>query len=258
MSIKRFTLTKEIGNLLAKIRKEARLTQKDVAERLGLSEKAGKMYISKLEQGNIKNPSMNTILHYLTVCNKPWVSFFEKLAGIYFMKSHWKIISQVDIPRHYKKVTRDVAKYQHSIETKFSEKQGLKPLKQEKQEKMAIGFLKHRVVIEPIEREVQKLLGELNAPLISNQFYKAFARECYSALKKITTKARNAKRRWSKATSNEENSKEISVVSASSALNIKLNQIIEKWVQKGLERNILEKVKEIPIKHFQNMTTDEH
>ena len=243
MSIKRFTLTKEIGNLLAKIRKEALLTQKDVAERLGLSEKAGMMYISKLEQGKIKNPSMNTILHYLTVCNKPWVSFFEKLAGIYFMKSHWKIISQVDIPRHYKKVTRDVAKYQHSIETKFSEKQGLKPLKQEKQEKMAIGFLKHRVVIEPIEREITILLGDSGEPIINNQYYKAFARECYSAIRKANMPQMDTDKNQEKSSVN--------------IRGLNLDKIIEKWVEKGLKREILEQVKEIPLKYYKNRESPE-
>jgi hypothetical protein len=43
--------------------------------------------------------------------------------------------------------------------------------------------------------------------------------------------------------------KEISADSAFSALNIKLNQIIEKWIKKGLKREILEKVKEIPLKY---------
>jgi len=231
-------ITKEMGELLATIRKKAHLTQKEVGERMGFSGKTVRVYVSRLEQGKIKNPSMNTILHYLTVCNKPWVSFFEKLAGIYFMKSHWKIISQVDIPRHYKKVTRDVAKYQHSIETKFSEKQGLKPLKQEKQEKMAIGFLKHRVVIEPIEREITILLGDSGELPINNQFYKAFARECYSTIKKANMPLMDTGKK-----------KEKSSVDIC-GLNEKLNQIIEKWVKKGLKREILEQVKQIPIRYL--------
>jgi len=227
-----FVFTKPMGEKLAVIRKKSKLSQKEVAERMGIKSKAGQSYIAQLENGMIKNPGIKTICDYLSICGYPWGSYFNDISAMHFNMQNWKIISQVDIPRHYKKVSRDVAKYQHSIETKFSEKQGLKPLKIEKQEKMALGFLKHRVVIEPIETEVQKLLGELNAPLVSNQFYKAFVRECYRVIKKLTTKG-------------------ISADSVSLAASIKLNQIIDKWVEKGLDRNILEKVKDIPIRYFQ-------
>lgn len=231
-------ITKELGSLLASARIKVHLTQKEVGERLGFSGRSGRVYVSRLEKGGINNPSLWLILKFLAICEKPWSSFFEKLAGIYFNKQHDRIMAQVPTTRYYKKIGRDVAKYTHSIKTKFSEKQEIKPLTQQKKDKMSLGFAKHRTNIEPIEKEIQKLLGELSAPLWSNQFYKAFAREYYSAIKKITTKARKG-----------ENTKEISVNSASSALNIKLNQIIEKWVGKGLDREILEKVKEITLKY---------
>jgi len=228
-------ITKELGSLLASARIKARLTQKEVGERLGFSGRSGRVYVSRLEKGGINNPSLWLILKFLTICEKPWSSFFEKLDGIYFNKQHERIIAQVPTTRYHRKIDRDVAKYTHSIKTKFSEKQKIKPLTQQKKDKMSLGFAKHRTNIEPIEREVQKLLGELSAPLWSNQFYKAFARECYSILKK------------NKPLNTLISQKELS---ASSALNLKLNQIIEKWINKGLKREILEKVKEIPIKYL--------
>ncbi len=240
-------LAKEIGALLTSYRKKCHLTQAELAKRLGLSQKSGIVSISRLEKGEFKNLSLDLILGYLNICEKPWSSFFEKLAGIYFTKQHDKIIAQVPTTKFFKKIDRDVAKYTHSIQTKFSKKQMIKPLLQEKKEKMSVGFGKHRANIEPIEREITILLGDSGEPFILNQYYKAFARECYSAIKKITTKARKG-----------ESTIEISSDSASSAVNIKLNQIIEKWVKKGLKRDILEKIKEIPIKYFQSITTDEH
>jgi len=259
MSQDRDEIMKELGILLAEIRKKAKLTQKEVGERLGFSGRSGNVYISRLEKGGINNPSLWLILKYLDVCEKPWPAFFQELSAIYFNKQHNKIIAQVPTTRFYQKVDRDVAKYTHSIQTKFSEKQNLKPLTQEKKDKMSVEFGKHRAVIEQIEREITSLLGNTSEPIINNQYYKAFAREVHSILKKITTKARNSKSRWDEATSKEETTKEFSAILASSTVNMKLNQIIEKWVKKGLKREILEQVKEIPIKYLKPQAhTDGH
>jgi transcriptional regulator with XRE-family HTH domain len=238
-----WVLAKEIGQLLASYRQTSHLNQTNIADRLGLSPKSGKITISRLETGNFRNLSLDLVLGYLDICEMPWSSFFEKLSAIYFNKQHDKIITQVPTTKFQNKVDRDVAKYTHSIQTKFSQKQNIKPLTQQEKEKMSVGLGKYRAIIEPIEKEITLLLGDSGELPLLNQFYKAFARECYSALRKNTAKTRNG-----------ENTKEILT---NAVLNIKLNQIIEKWVEKGLKREILEQVKEIPIKYFQNTFTDE-
>lgn len=224
-------LSKEIGNLLAGYRKNSHLTQTEIAKRLGLSQKSGPITISRLEKGKFKKLSLDLILSYLTICEKPWHAFFEKLQGIYFAKQHHKIMTQVAPPMHHKKIDRDVAKYMHSIDSKFSKKQTIKPMSQEKKDKMSLRFGKHRAIIEPIEKEVTYLLGDSGEPYILNQYYKAFAREIYSTLRKIAPQKS---------------------LPANSALNSKLQPIIDKWVKKGLKQEILEKIKEIPVKYFQS------
>lgn len=239
-------ITKELGNLLASARKKARLTQKEVGERLGFSGRSGRVYVSRLEKGGINNPSLWLILKFLNICEKPWSSFFEKLAGIYFNKQHDKIMRQVPTTKYYKKIDRDVAKYTHSIRTKFSEKQNIKPLTQHQKEKMSLGFAKHRVAIEQIEREVTILLGDTKEPTLYNQFYKDFARECYSALRKFYTPLMDIDKRKEKSSVNIRGLKE------------ELDKIIEKWVEKELKREILEKVKELPIKYFQGTSEEQN
>jgi transcriptional regulator with XRE-family HTH domain len=59
-----FIFTKEMGEVLAGFRKKARLSQSEVARRIGLSGKS-KGYISSLEDGQIKNPCLRIILLYL-------------------------------------------------------------------------------------------------------------------------------------------------------------------------------------------------
>ncbi len=93
-----FVFTKEIGQLLIKYRKQARLSQGEVAKRCGLHTKTGYSQISRLESGRIKNPSLASIILFLKACNTPMVSFFQKLSAIDFMIEHKKIMRQVEIP----------------------------------------------------------------------------------------------------------------------------------------------------------------
>jgi|UniRef100_A0A7C6E9M8 transcriptional regulator with XRE-family HTH domain len=84
-------LSKEIGNLLTKVREKSGLSQTEVAERIGLSEKFGQGYISRLEKGKAKNPPIQTILLYLRACGASWVEFFKKLDAIDFKMRNEKM-----------------------------------------------------------------------------------------------------------------------------------------------------------------------
>ncbi|MCX8015318.1 MAG: helix-turn-helix domain-containing protein, partial [candidate division WOR-3 bacterium] len=64
-------LAQQIGELLASYRRRCRLTQSELANRLGLSSKSGTVSISHLENGKFKNLSLDLILNYLTVCEIP-------------------------------------------------------------------------------------------------------------------------------------------------------------------------------------------
>uniref|UniRef100_A0A7C6EC15 XRE family transcriptional regulator n=1 Tax=candidate division WOR-3 bacterium TaxID=2052148 RepID=A0A7C6EC15_UNCW3 len=95
MSRKTSILDKEIADLLKKVREESGLSQAAVAERIGLSLKSGKGYISHLEKGWIKNPPIGTILLFLRACGASWVEFFKELDAIDFKMRHEKMIVQV-------------------------------------------------------------------------------------------------------------------------------------------------------------------
>ncbi len=105
---------KEIGKILQKYRKNAKLSQSELAEKMGLSRTSGFKYISYLETGRIKNPSLLTILRYLKICQVLWPKFFQELAQIDFNLQHQKY--QVAIPSDLpldlqKKIDRDTALY---------------------------------------------------------------------------------------------------------------------------------------------------
>ena len=60
-----FIFTKEIAKKLAHFRMKNKMSQKEVAERMGMKPKSGQSYIAQLERRKIKNPFLSTVLNYL-------------------------------------------------------------------------------------------------------------------------------------------------------------------------------------------------
>jgi transcriptional regulator with XRE-family HTH domain len=77
-----------MADLLSKIRKKADLSQSEVVKRIGMSHMSGYSYISYLETGIKKNPSLVTILHYLQTCGANWKEFFSKLEELDLASYH--------------------------------------------------------------------------------------------------------------------------------------------------------------------------
>lgn len=112
MSEEIFIFTKEMAELLKKMRMRSHLSQQQVAVRLGLSPKSGKRYISALERGEIKNPTMGSILRYLKVCGASWSEFFSDLALI---DSEMKIEKSLGVSKIKSEPTSDITKYTPNI-----------------------------------------------------------------------------------------------------------------------------------------------
>jgi len=77
-----FIFTKEIAEKLTRIRKQSALSQKEVAERMGINPKTGRSYIAQIEKGMIKNPFLSTILNYLDAIGVSWGTFFTELSKL--------------------------------------------------------------------------------------------------------------------------------------------------------------------------------
>jgi hypothetical protein len=103
-----------------------------------------------------------------------------------------------------------------------------KPLPTKKQEKMAIGFTKYRIIIERIETEVHKLLCELGVKTPWFALYKGYTRECYRGLKKYYGK-------------NPELLQKV------------FNEIDQRWMKEGLNKDILIKLRGKIISVYENM-----
>ena len=120
-----------------------------------------------------------------------------------------------------------------------------KSLPTKKQEKMALGFTKYRIMIERIETEVHKLLCDLSVPTRWFSSHKAFTRECCRALKKYYGKAftpRIGSLDPRRVDSTPQESKE--------KLEQSLNKVISRWQKQGLKEDVLLKLKEKIVSVF--------
>ena len=115
MSKNPFVFTQEMAELLKKIRLRSGLSQSELAERIGLSKKTSYSYISHLEKGFLKNPSLWTILMYLRICGVSWPEFFKELDRIDFKMRHEKMISQLPPQATQRKIQRDVMRYDPAL-----------------------------------------------------------------------------------------------------------------------------------------------
>ncbi len=118
-----FVFNQAMARLLKKCRENSHLSQVEIAQRIGFSPKSGKIYISLLENGKIKKPSLGLILRYLSSCGVAWSEFFKQLDAIDFKQRHAKMISQLPRPPEKRKVELDAIRYEIGIEFPSKEKE---------------------------------------------------------------------------------------------------------------------------------------
>jgi transcriptional regulator with XRE-family HTH domain len=109
-------LGKEIGQLLRKLREKVRLSQTEVAKRIGISPKTGHGFISRLESGQVKSPPLYVIIFYISACGQSWPEFFKELDRIEFKMRHEEMISLLPPEVTQRKIQRDAMRYEIGVE----------------------------------------------------------------------------------------------------------------------------------------------
>ena len=147
MPKKDFVFSKEMAELLKKIRTKAGLSQTEVAKRIGLFSKTKDSYISHLEKGRLKNPALGLILLYLRACGESWSEFFKQLDIIDFKIRHEKMILQLPQPPESRKVQRAAMRYETGIEfpSKQKEEVDFSRLKKRIKDKVLVLLTKNQV-----------------------------------------------------------------------------------------------------------------
>jgi len=177
--------TAEMGARLRKIRTDRGLTQDEVAARMGLKGKCRWTFITRLEQGNIKNPYLSTVTLYLRACGAQFFEFYDLLTRIEPVLVDTSPIERLPVKREQKemllrRVKREVYNYQE--ETSYP-KHG-KPIAPEKQKPAATKLGDYRVQVAVIEQEVKKLLGTENVSFVDIAGYLTVARRVLGELRR--------------------------------------------------------------------------
>jgi transcriptional regulator with XRE-family HTH domain len=146
MKEKTFVFTKEMAKLFTMLRKRAGLSQSELAQRIGLSRKSYP-YISYLESGKIKNPTLANIVLYVRACGGSLPEFFKELDRIDFKLRHEKMIAQLPKPPEKRKIERDVMKYEINVEFPSKEKEEIdfERLKRQIKEKVKVLLIKNQI-----------------------------------------------------------------------------------------------------------------
>jgi transcriptional regulator with XRE-family HTH domain len=179
--------TPEMGARLRKIRSDRGLTQDEVAARMGLKGKCRWTFITRLEQGNIKNPSLSTVTLYLRACGAQFFEFYDALTRIEPVPVDTRPIERLPMKREQKemllrRVKREVYNYQYQDEMSYP-KHG-KPIAPDKQKPVAAKLGDYRVQVAVVEQEVKKLLGTENVQFVEIAGYLTIARRILGELRR--------------------------------------------------------------------------
>jgi transcriptional regulator with XRE-family HTH domain len=179
-----FSFTKEMADFLKKRRKQAGLSQTDVAKVIGLSVKSGDSFISRLEQGKIENPFLRTIILYLDACHIPYNALFSKMSELRFKEHHQEIMSHAMMIKDrikdkniIKKIDRDTALYAEKI--KFQRK---------------TPYLDKDKLKAKISREVSKFLSDHQ---VDKNLYPTYIDFAYSIIPRVQSAKPNPKINYS-------------------------------------------------------------
>lgn len=153
-----FNFTKELAILLQKTRKQANLSQVELAQRMGINPKSARSYIAQLESGKIKNPTLSTIINYLNACGGNRMTFFSELDKLLSKQEHDEIMagmSETDSIASKKlkgktilqKIDRDAALFANKIKyQKKPDKEINKALVKDKIERQVLMLLSNHKI----------------------------------------------------------------------------------------------------------------
>jgi transcriptional regulator with XRE-family HTH domain len=71
---------RELGLRLAALRRRTGLTQRELAERMGLSPAGGRVHLARLEKGRYRDPGLPLLIRYLHACDRSVAGFMNQMA----------------------------------------------------------------------------------------------------------------------------------------------------------------------------------
>ena len=170
MAQRKSFFTPDMGSWLRETRTQARLTQDEVAARMGFQGKGRKSVVSTLEAGLIPNPYFSTVGHYLLACGAPMGRFCDKFNALGLLSLEPASFEDSGFPAQAKrrlleKAARQVNKYERRM--RFPKKG--KPVSPERQQTAVGKYRDYQVQVKVIQQAMEGSLGGTSVAVIEVQ-----------------------------------------------------------------------------------------
>lgn len=172
----------KLGRRLREIRRDAGLTQPEVAERMGLTRREQSL-VCRLEQGRVANPTLQTIGRFLRACGARWqvlntVLDDLSIPAVKLAEAPLELAPEGRRRRVREQTERQVVKYALALPDRYHQR----PVAPERQAVARKRFADYRVVANLVGEGVLGVLRETELPLMAYPFYRAVGRHLLGLL----------------------------------------------------------------------------
>ena len=180
--------TSRMGERLRDLRRQAHLSQDEVADRMGLKGQWRKVSVSRLEKGRIGNPSLKLVAHFLRVCGARWSEFTDLLMWPEPVAVDAEPIEEAGFEdeirdRVLSKTERQARKFQHKLAYPIKRQRGItRPVHPARQQAVVLRLRDYRMVSNIVEQDVTELFRKQAVPTPLIYAYKDVARETLGLL----------------------------------------------------------------------------
>ena len=182
MSRRRF-FTSEAGARLRELRLRAGLSQREVAERMGLRGKQARKSVSLLELGEGSDPTVSTIARFLKACGARWYQFCDVLepvetAEVSMPEAAKELLPKQAIEQAEARAQEETWRYSKNQQEFFH----LKPETPETRPESIRKFLTYRMLENVIQQGVLEVLRASPISTIMYPVYRGVARHILGLL----------------------------------------------------------------------------
>jgi transcriptional regulator with XRE-family HTH domain len=176
-------LTLEMGVRLRELRHRAGLTQKQVAQRMGLRGEQAYKLVWRIESGRGRDPSIGTIARFLKACGARWYQFCDVLepveaADVAVPEAAKELLPEQAIERAGAAAREETWRYSKNQQEFFH----LKPEPPETKSESIEKFMTYRMLENVIQQGVAEVLRASTVPTIMYPAYRGVARQVLGLL----------------------------------------------------------------------------
>jgi len=175
--------TPELGARLRSIRKGARLTQDELAQRMGYTSVGRRMLLQRLETGRVSKPTLEMVARYLQGCAARWGSIIDLLEAVPPVKLDISRVKSRKFPEELKQRTEEQTQ---AVAQGLAYMRTEKPIAPEQHKQGVKRYSEYRLVANVIEQAVTETLRHTDLSFVQYGAYQAVGRYCLSTLWRLS------------------------------------------------------------------------